>query len=105
VRHALRTKLGVTGVFIVLALIGAPTLLGVGGTSAKDARTKKAGNRSAAGAPVAAPVHADRHGFPFTGFDLFLLTAGGAVLLVAGANADRRRRPHEAPAAPREVEA
>ena len=94
-RHALTTKAGVAVVAIVLALIGTPTLLGVGRGRANDvhpAGASQAGPRVAAGTPVArrAPVAARL--VPFTSFDMFLLAAGGAALLVCGANAGRRSR-------------
>ena len=106
-RHALRTKLGVSGVIVVLALIGLPILLGVGGTSAGDAGAPVAGGAESAGAASAShrQARSTRGGFPFTEFDVFLLAAGGAVLLVVGANADRRRRRAAAVAVPRELEA
>ena len=105
-RHALRTKLGVSGVIVVLALIGLPILLGVGGTSAGDAGAPVAGAESTVRAPTTdRQARANRGGFPFTEFDVFLLAAGGAVLLVVGANADRRRRRAAAVAVPRELEA
>ena len=89
-RRVLSTKLGVIGTVFVLALVGVPTLLGVGRTSAKETQATPNGT-VAAGAPVRMDARA-KHGIPFTKFDVFLLLAGGTVLLVVGANADRRRK-------------
>lgn len=108
VRHALTTKLGVAVVIAILALIGTPTLLGVGRGKANDVHPRvgsgsnPGGQIAAAAPPARAPVAA--RVIPFTSFDLFLLAAGGAAMLVCGANVGRRNQAGETVPEPRKAE-
>jgi hypothetical protein len=98
----LTTKAGVTALVVALALVGTPTLLGVGRSDANDvrpqaARTASGGTGRTAGSPrtpTRAPVI---RGIPFTTFDLFLLASGGAVVLLSGVSIGRRNRSKHAP--------
>src|SRR5919109_134971 len=103
-RHALTTKVGVAAVVAIVALAGIPALFGVAGGSAKSVKPA-ASTRTAAGstpqqarALASARPRAQRVAWPlpFTSFDLFLLVAGGAVLLLFGANVGRPAREGEA---------
>lgn len=101
-RHRLTTKGGIAAVVAVLALAGAPSLLGVGGGSVTPARSAAhpstaAGSAREAPSGTAAAVLQPRSStvariVPFTGLDLFLLIAGGGFLLVFGANLGKHPR-------------
>jgi hypothetical protein len=104
-RHALTTRAGVAAVVALVALAGIPALFGVTGSSAKSVKSAKASSSTAGSTSrqarvlaSARQVHTDRIAWPppFTSFDLFLLVAGGAVLLLFGANVGRPAREGEA---------
>ena len=113
-RHALTTKAGIAAVLVVLALAGAPALLGVSGGKATSVKPKPQllvhGDTQRAASGVVVPVQSQPSTItkmiPFTSFDVFLLVAGGVLLLVFGANVGR---PHELTASevpePQQVEA
>jgi hypothetical protein len=99
VRHALTTKAGIAAVLVVLALAGVPALLGVSGGKATSVKPKSQlfvhsdTQRAASGIvpPVQSQPPTITKMIPFTSFDVFLLVAGGVVLLVFGANVGRPR--------------
>jgi hypothetical protein len=100
-RHALTTRAGVAAVVATVALAGIPALFGVAGGSAKSVKPATSAHTAApqqAHAVASARPRADRVAWPlpFTSFDLFLLVAGGGVLLLFGANVGRPAREGEA---------
>jgi hypothetical protein len=108
VRHVLRTKLGVGAVVATLALIGTPTLLGVGRGKANDVHSATSSGSNPGGriAAAASPAHTavGARLIPFTSFDLFLFASGGAAMLVCGANIGRRKQPAAPAPEPRKAE-